>query len=213
MYVNTWLHFFPCLSQVLVVWDSGINKARNYRLFQEVSSYFAWTLIYSTEVFTKARFVLTKGFEQTSKSNQWKAKCYRILRKCYSSTFICQSRLNSFYFTLSFLHLQEQRVYLEADLTFPSLSALVEHYHINPLPTSNNSMPNYSFCLHLPFGYDLLRWHRSPVPCWNTHPLTAQVLDQTSADSATCWRTPPVTPERPVDWMPSLVWYTVNING
>ncbi|XP_058645383.1 SH3 domain-binding protein 2 isoform X3 [Onychostoma macrolepis] len=70
-------------SQVLVVWDSGINKARNYRLFEE-----------------------------------------------------------------------DQRVYLEAELTFPSLSALVEHYHINPLPSSNNSMPNYSFCLHLPFGYD-----------------------------------------------------------
>lgn len=31
-------------------------------------------------------------------------KCYQILRKCYSSTFICQSRSNSFYFTLSFLH-------------------------------------------------------------------------------------------------------------
>ncbi|KAL0182016.1 hypothetical protein M9458_021391, partial [Cirrhinus mrigala] len=47
----------------------------------------------------------------------------------------------------------EQRVYLEADVTFPSLSALVEHYHINPLPSSNNSMPNYSLCLHIPFGY------------------------------------------------------------
>uniref|UniRef100_A0A672M2Y3 SH3 domain-binding protein 2-like n=2 Tax=Sinocyclocheilus grahami TaxID=75366 RepID=A0A672M2Y3_SINGR len=70
-------------SQVLVVWDSGINKARNYRLFEE-----------------------------------------------------------------------DQRVYLEADLTFPTLSALVENYHINPLPSNNNSMPNYSLCLHLPFGYE-----------------------------------------------------------
>ncbi|XP_043106147.1 SH3 domain-binding protein 2 isoform X2 [Puntigrus tetrazona] len=70
-------------SQVLVVWDSGINKARNYRLFEE-----------------------------------------------------------------------EQRVYLEADLTFPTLSALVENYYIKPLPSSNNSLPNYSLCLHLPFGYD-----------------------------------------------------------
>uniref|UniRef100_A0A8C1RB21 SH3 domain-binding protein 2 n=1 Tax=Cyprinus carpio TaxID=7962 RepID=A0A8C1RB21_CYPCA len=70
-------------SQVLVVWDSGINKARNYRLFEE-----------------------------------------------------------------------DQRVYLEADRTFPTLSALVENYYINPLPSNNNSMPNYSLCLHLPFGYD-----------------------------------------------------------
>ncbi|XP_052423911.1 SH3 domain-binding protein 2 isoform X1 [Carassius gibelio] len=70
-------------SQVLVVWDSGINKARNYRLFEE-----------------------------------------------------------------------DQRVYLEADRTFPTLSALVENYHINPLPSNNHSMPNYSLCLNLPFGYD-----------------------------------------------------------
>lgn len=69
-------------SQVLVVWDSGINKARNYRLFEE-----------------------------------------------------------------------EQRIYLETDVTFTSLAALVEHYHSHPLPSSNNSMPNYSLCLHLPFGY------------------------------------------------------------
>ncbi|XP_077099343.1 SH3 domain-binding protein 2 isoform X1 [Siphateles boraxobius] len=69
-------------SQVLVVWDTGINKARNYRLFQE-----------------------------------------------------------------------EQRVYLESDLTFPTLSALVEHYYSNPLPSSNNSLPNYSLCLHIPYGY------------------------------------------------------------
>uniref|UniRef100_A0A672RQR0 SH2 domain-containing protein n=2 Tax=Sinocyclocheilus grahami TaxID=75366 RepID=A0A672RQR0_SINGR len=69
-------------SKVLVVWDTGLNKARNYRLFDE-----------------------------------------------------------------------DQRVYLEADLTFPSLSVLIEHYHINPLPSSSNSMPNYSLCLHIPFGY------------------------------------------------------------
>ncbi|XP_059395618.1 SH3 domain-binding protein 2-like isoform X2 [Carassius carassius] len=70
-------------SQVLVVWDSGINKARNFRLFEE-----------------------------------------------------------------------DQRVYLEADRTFPTLSDLVENYHINPLPSNNHSMPNYSLCLNLPFGYD-----------------------------------------------------------
>ncbi|XP_056097663.1 SH3 domain-binding protein 2 isoform X2 [Rhinichthys klamathensis goyatoka] len=69
-------------TQVLVVWDTGINKARNYRLFEE-----------------------------------------------------------------------EQRVYLETDLTFPTLSALIEYYHINPLPSSNNSLPNYSLCLHIPYGY------------------------------------------------------------
>lgn len=69
-------------SQVLVVWDTDINKARNYRLFEE-----------------------------------------------------------------------EQRVYLETDLTFPTLSALVEYYHINPLPSSNNCLPNYSLCLHIPYGY------------------------------------------------------------
>ncbi|XDV53817.1 hypothetical protein PO909_022233 [Leuciscus waleckii] len=69
-------------SQVLVVWDTGINKARNYRLFEE-----------------------------------------------------------------------EHRVYLETDLTFPTLSALVEHYHSHPLPSSNNSLPNYSLCLHIPYGY------------------------------------------------------------
>ncbi|XP_067254401.1 SH3 domain-binding protein 2 isoform X1 [Chanodichthys erythropterus] len=69
-------------SQVLVVWDTGINKARNYRLFEE-----------------------------------------------------------------------DQRVYLETDLTFPTLAALVEHYYINPLPSSNNSLPNYSLCLKIPYGY------------------------------------------------------------
>ncbi|XP_051539255.1 SH3 domain-binding protein 2-like isoform X1 [Myxocyprinus asiaticus] len=73
-------------SQVLVVWDTGINKARNYRLFEE-----------------------------------------------------------------------EQRVYLETDITFPSLAALVEHYYIHPLPSSTNSLPNYSLCLNVPYGYNTPR--------------------------------------------------------
>ncbi|XP_067289023.1 SH3 domain-binding protein 2 isoform X2 [Pseudorasbora parva] len=73
-------------SQVLVVWDTGINKARNYRLFEE-----------------------------------------------------------------------DHRIFLETDLTFPTLSALVEHYHINPLPSSNNSLPNYSLCLRIPYGYSAPR--------------------------------------------------------
>lgn len=85
-----------------------------------------------------------------------------------TSIFICQYRSNLFLFSLSFLHLQDQRVYLEADVTFPGLSALVEHYHNHPLPSSNNSMPNYSLSLHVPFGYVPPRWHRFPVPCWNT---------------------------------------------
>ncbi len=45
--VSVYVYMFalcPCLAQVLVVWDSGINKARNYRLFEEVSSYFAQIL-------------------------------------------------------------------------------------------------------------------------------------------------------------------------
>ncbi|XP_065146277.1 SH3 domain-binding protein 2 isoform X2 [Paramisgurnus dabryanus] len=69
-------------SQVLVVWDTSINKARNYRLFEE-----------------------------------------------------------------------DQRVYLETDLTFSTLAALVEHYYINPLPSSNNHLPINSLCLQIPYGY------------------------------------------------------------
>ncbi|XP_056591853.1 SH3 domain-binding protein 2 isoform X3 [Triplophysa dalaica] len=69
-------------SQVLVVWDMSINKARNYRLFEE-----------------------------------------------------------------------DQRVYLETDVTFPTLAALVEHYYIYALPSSNNSLPNNSLCLQIPYGY------------------------------------------------------------
>ncbi|KPP68809.1 SH3 domain-binding protein 2-like [Scleropages formosus] len=63
-------------TQVLVVWDVGLNKARNYRLFEE-----------------------------------------------------------------------ESRVFLEADVTFPSLAALVEYYYLHPLPNHD------SLCLQKPYGY------------------------------------------------------------
>ncbi|KAM9456636.1 SH3 domain-binding protein 2 isoform 2-T2 [Clarias gariepinus] len=63
-------------SKVLVVWDVSLNKARNYRLFEE-----------------------------------------------------------------------DHIVYLESDLTFPSVAALVEHYYSNPLPNHG------SLCLQQPFGY------------------------------------------------------------
>ncbi|XP_051540770.1 SH3 domain-binding protein 2 isoform X1 [Myxocyprinus asiaticus] len=69
-------------SEVLVVWDTGINKARNYRLFEE-----------------------------------------------------------------------EQKIYLETEIAFPSLAALVEHYYIYPLPSSTTSLPNHSLCLQVPYGY------------------------------------------------------------
>ncbi|KAJ8287087.1 hypothetical protein GJAV_G00047510 [Gymnothorax javanicus] len=63
-------------SKVLVVWDVGLKKARNYRLFEENS-----------------------------------------------------------------------RIFLETDITFPSLAALVEHYYSHALP--NHS----SLCLQKPYGY------------------------------------------------------------
>ncbi|KAI4882732.1 hypothetical protein NFI96_028534 [Prochilodus magdalenae] len=63
-------------SKVLVVWDVSLNKARNYRVFEEDST-----------------------------------------------------------------------VFLEADMTFPSLAALVEHYHSHPLPNHG------SLCLQQPYGY------------------------------------------------------------
>ncbi|XP_066507855.1 SH3 domain-binding protein 2 isoform X2 [Hoplias malabaricus] len=63
-------------SQVLVVWDVSLNKARNYRLFKEDSV-----------------------------------------------------------------------VFLESDVSFPSLAALVEHYYSHPLPNHG------SLCLQLPYGY------------------------------------------------------------
>ncbi|XP_030625827.1 SH3 domain-binding protein 2 [Chanos chanos] len=67
-------------SKVLVVWDVSLNKARNYRLFEE-----------------------------------------------------------------------DSRVFLEADLTFPSLAALVEHYYCHPLPNHG------SLCLQKPYGYTIPR--------------------------------------------------------
>ncbi|XP_017345339.1 SH3 domain-binding protein 2 isoform X2 [Ictalurus punctatus] len=63
-------------SKVLVVWDVSLNKARNYRLFEE-----------------------------------------------------------------------DEIVYLEASLTFPSIAALVEFYYSHPLPNHG------SLCLQQPFGY------------------------------------------------------------
>ncbi|XP_046901710.1 SH3 domain-binding protein 2 isoform X3 [Hypomesus transpacificus] len=67
-------------SKVLVVWDVSLNKARNYRVFEEMS-----------------------------------------------------------------------RVFLETDMTFPSLAALVEHYYIHPLPNHG------SLCLQQPYGYTVPR--------------------------------------------------------
>ncbi|KAG7476649.1 hypothetical protein MATL_G00085270 [Megalops atlanticus] len=63
-------------SKVLVVWDVSLNKARNYRLFEE-----------------------------------------------------------------------DSRIFLESELTFPSLSALVEYYYSHPLPNHG------SLCLQKPYGY------------------------------------------------------------
>lgn len=63
-------------SKVLVVWDVSLNKARNYRVFEEDSV-----------------------------------------------------------------------VFLETDVPFPSLAALVEHYHSHPLPNHG------SLCLQQPYGY------------------------------------------------------------
>ncbi|KAG9335736.1 hypothetical protein JZ751_004272 [Albula glossodonta] len=63
-------------SKVLVVWDVSLNKARNYRLFEE-----------------------------------------------------------------------ESRIYLEAEMTFPSLAVLVEYYYSHPLPNHG------SLCLQKPYGY------------------------------------------------------------
>ncbi|KAJ8393946.1 hypothetical protein AAFF_G00054790 [Aldrovandia affinis] len=42
---------------------------------------------------------------------------------------------------------EESRIYLEAELTFPSLAALVEHYYNHPLPNHG------SLCLQKPYGY------------------------------------------------------------
>lgn len=42
---------------------------------------------------------------------------------------------------------EESRVFLELDLTFPSLAALIEHYHAHPLPNHG------SLCLQKPYGY------------------------------------------------------------
>ncbi|XP_016894249.1 SH3 domain-binding protein 2 isoform X2 [Cynoglossus semilaevis] len=65
-------------SRVLVVWDSSINKARNYRLFED-----------------------------------------------------------------------GDHIYLDSEVTFPSLSALIEHYHSQPLPHHG------SLCLLTPFSYTM----------------------------------------------------------
>ncbi|XP_056147162.1 SH3 domain-binding protein 2 [Lampris incognitus] len=46
---------------------------------------------------------------------------------------------------------EDQRVFLDNDVTFPSLSALVEHYHSHPLPHHG------SLCLQKPYGYALPR--------------------------------------------------------
>ncbi|XP_041742205.1 SH3 domain-binding protein 2 isoform X2 [Coregonus clupeaformis] len=42
---------------------------------------------------------------------------------------------------------EDSRVFLELEMTFPSLSALVEHYHSHPLPNHG------SLCLQKPYGY------------------------------------------------------------
>ncbi|XP_051540774.1 SH3 domain-binding protein 2 isoform X4 [Myxocyprinus asiaticus] len=48
---------------------------------------------------------------------------------------------------------EEQKIYLETEIAFPSLAALVEHYYIYPLPSSTTSLPNHSLCLQVPYGY------------------------------------------------------------
>ncbi|KAM6984682.1 SH3 domain-binding protein 2 [Aplochiton taeniatus] len=45
------------------------------------------------------------------------------------------------------LFTEESRVFLECDLTFPSLAVLIEHYHAHPLPNHG------SLCLQRPYGY------------------------------------------------------------
>ncbi|KAL4617250.1 SH3 domain-binding protein 2 isoform X1 [Arapaima gigas] len=72
-------------SKVLVVWDVGLNKARNYRLFEENS-----------------------------------------------------------------------RIFLETDVTFPSLAALVEYYYLHPLPNHD------TLCLQRPYGYTPPRNQQEP---------------------------------------------------
>ncbi|XP_020340590.1 SH3 domain-binding protein 2 isoform X2 [Oncorhynchus kisutch] len=42
---------------------------------------------------------------------------------------------------------EDSRLFLELEMTFPSLSALVEHYHSHPLPNHG------SLCLQKPYGY------------------------------------------------------------
>ncbi|XP_071762778.2 SH3 domain-binding protein 2 isoform X1 [Centroberyx gerrardi] len=42
---------------------------------------------------------------------------------------------------------EEQRVFLDSEVSFPSLAALIEHYHSHPLPHHG------SLCLQWPYGY------------------------------------------------------------
>uniref|UniRef100_A0A667WWL5 SH3-domain binding protein 2 n=1 Tax=Myripristis murdjan TaxID=586833 RepID=A0A667WWL5_9TELE len=42
---------------------------------------------------------------------------------------------------------QGQRVFLDSEVSFPSLAALIEHYHSHPLPNQG------SLCLQRPYGY------------------------------------------------------------
>ena len=80
-----------------------------------------------------------------------KARNYRLFEEVRESPCPCMTTHLSFNTTygprsLLFTLSQEQRVFLDVDVTFLSLEALVEHYHTHALPHHG------SLCLQTPYG-------------------------------------------------------------
>lgn len=117
-------------SQVLVVWDVGLNKARNYRLFEEVSA------------------VRCASVDKLWRPEAYPAHHFQCWRPAWS--LVCVA-VHLFQRSCLF-HPQDSRIFLEAEVSFPTLAALVEYYYLHPLPN------HQSLCLQRPYGYTPPRW-------------------------------------------------------
>lgn len=115
-----------CVIQVLVVWDVSIGKARNYRLFEEVRNL-------PLSVYFIYRNIII---------HVWKLLIMTIYPLKPSNKVSCSL----------WVFWQDNCIFLDSEVKFPCLSALIEHYYGNPLPHHG------SLCLQKPYTKILTTW-------------------------------------------------------
>ena len=77
---------------------------------------------------------------------------------------------------------QEDHIFLDSEVTFPTLSALIEHYHNHPLPHHG------SLCLQKPYTNPLSSW---PPP--STYANTSGSNEEQRAGDVFCNWNPPLS--------------------